>query len=128
MFNIPPNKVRTIFIVSKNLQEQFLSFLFDVTQYSWIERDFTQVATRLEQIGAILISDDDIRLPKIFHKFYEVGGIIYYFIGSKHLCIHPNVSPFEHELFVRKDQWDRFNSFYKNTYGLTFNEHIKEIK
>lgn len=128
MFSISPNQVRVIIIISQQLESSFLSFLFDTCQYSWIERDFTSVSKKLESIGTILIKEDDTRLERVFRKFYEVSGIIYYFIGTNNLLSTTTVDPFIHGIYIQKDQWKQFDSFYKKMYGMSFNDHIKEIK
>ena len=128
LFNISPNQVRVVFIVHKDLEDNFLSFLFDQCAYSYVEREWDQVAQRLESIGTIIIKNDDTRLETLFSKFYETTGIVYYFVGSKHLLTTTTVDPFIHGIYVSKEQWKDFNSLYKNMYGLSFNEHIKEIK
>lgn len=127
MFNIKPNEVRVIFIVNNDSEDKFLSFLFDLG-YSWLEREFDDVSKRLESIGTILIKDTDSRVEKIFSKFYEVSGITYYFVGTKHLCATVTVDPFIHNLYVSSSQWEDFNRMYKNMYGISYNEHLKQVK
>lgn len=126
MFKIPPNQVKVIFIVHKDYEETFLSFLFNETQYSWIERDFDGVSSKLESKGILLLRNDDVRLDKVFTKFYEVPGITYYFVGSKYLLTTTTVDPFIHNLFVNKTQFKEFVHTFKNMYGISFNEYIKD--
>lgn len=127
MFNISPNEVRVVFIVNSNTEDKFLSYLFNLG-YSWLEREFDDVSKRLETIGTLLIRDNDSRIEKVFRKFYEVSGITYYFVGTKHLCAPVTVDPFIHNIYVSSDQWKDFNRMYENMYGISFNEHLKQIK
>lgn len=127
MFKIPPDKVRVIFIVNDKTEDLFLSFLFDLG-YSWIERDFDTLATKLETIGTLLLRDTDTRLKKVFDKFYQTSGIVYYFIGTKEWFRPDTVDIYSHALYVSKDQWKDFNNYYRLQYGITYNDHLKEMK
>lgn len=124
MFNISPNQVKSVFIVSDATEDSFLSFLFDLGQ-SWIERDFDSLSKKLELNGVLLLRENDVRLSKLFERLYEVVGVTYYFVGTHHLCTPDTVDPFIHNIFTRKNQWKEFVHCFKNQNGIDFNEIIK---
>ena len=126
-FNIPPNQVKTVFIVSDKAQDSFLSFLFDLGQ-SWVERDFNSLSSKLEPYGVLMLNQNDSRLSNLFAKLYESFGITYYFVGSEHLLTNSNVDIFIHNTFVGKKQWKEFLHCFKNQYGRDFLDILKEIK
>lgn len=127
MFNISPNQVKVLIVTSKVTEDAFLSFLFNLGT-SWIERDYESLAKRFENYNILLIRDDDSRLERVFRALYEVPGIFYYYVGTKHLLTPDNVDIFNKFIYVNKEQWKDFNATYKNVHGLTFEQLLKEIK
>lgn len=127
MFNIHPSKVKVIFFVTRDKEDAFLSFLFNLG-YTWIEKDFNSLAKRFEPFGIILIRDDDTRIKKLFERFLESSNVIYYSIGANHLLTVDTIDPFIHTIFVNSKQWSTFNEVFKNINGQTFEELLKEIK
>lgn len=127
LFNIPPNQVKAVFIVSDKAEDSFLSFLFDLGQ-SWVERDFNSLSSKLEPHGVLLLNQNDSRLSNLFAKLYESFGITYYFVGSEHLLTNTNVDIFIHNTFVGREQWKEFLHCFKNQNGINFLDILKEIK
>ncbi len=126
MFNIPPNKIKTVFIVSKEKEDSFLSFMFDLGQ-SWVERDFDFLFKKLEPHGVLLLRENDVRLSKVFQKLYDVVGVTYYTVGAEHLLGTSTVDPFIHNLFTTSKQWKEFEHCFKNQHGITFKQ-LLDIK
>lgn len=126
LFNIPPNQVKVVFIISKELESNFMSFLSKLLP-GQIKSNLDLV-NKLEILGTLLIKEDDLRLEKLFDKLYEVAGVVYYYVGTKHLLKPELVDIFNKITYVKKDQWTDFNNVYKNMYGQTFEELLKEIK
>lgn len=126
-FNISPNQVKIVIIVSRELEDKFMSFLFNLG-YSYVERDLTLLAIKLELYGIILIREDDTRVARLFKALYDVCDVTYYVIGAKHLLTSDTVDPFIHNIFVNKDQWKEFNSACKNLYGKSFEQFLEEIR
>lgn len=126
-FNISPNQVKAVIIVSKKLEDNFLSFLFNLG-YSWIERDFNQLSIRLEPHGIILIQEEDSRLQRLFTRLYNLPGVFYYCIGTRHLLTVETVDPFIHNIFVEKDHWKEFNDSFKNLHTVSFEQILEEVK
>lgn len=124
MFNIPSNQVKTVFIVSKQNEDTFMSFLFDLGQ-SWVERDFDSIFSKLEPHGVLILKENDNRLPKVFTRLYEVVGITYYCVGTEHLLTTSTVDPFIHNIFTRRNQWKEFLHCFKNQHGVDFLDLLK---
>jgi hypothetical protein len=127
LFKVPPEKIKCIFIVSRRREDSFLSFIFNLG-YSWVERDFDDLACKLEDYGILLLRNDDNRLQRVFDKFYESIGITYYFVDSEHLLTSNNIDIFVHNAFVSSKQWKEFLHCFKNQNGVDFNNILKEIK
>ena len=127
MFSVHPDRVKVIFFVSRDKEDMFLSFLFNLG-YSWIERDFNSLSKRLEPFGIILIRDDDTRIEKLFNRFIESSNVIYYAVGANHLFTVDTIDPFIHTIFVNSSQWQVFNDVFKNLHGETFEELLNKIK
>lgn len=126
-FNISPNQVKVVFILNDITESAFLSFLFSLGT-TYVERDLGQWAAKLEPYGIILIKDNDSRLEKLFAGMYEIWGGTYYYVGTNYLLKPEHVDIFNKNIFVGKSQWTEFNLIYKNQYGQTFEELLKEIK
>jgi len=127
MFNIPPNEVKLVFIVNKIIEDQFLEFL-RTYEYTWLEKDFTKISNELEKYGILLIYEDDSRLPRLFEKLYNFY-VIYYAIGAHHLFTSSTVDPFNHDIYVKKDQFNLFLKRFKEVYEMDFIDDIlKSIK
>ena len=127
LFKIHPEKVKCIFVVSRRREDSFLSFIFNLG-YSWVERDFDDLASKLEDYGILLSRNDDNRLQRVFDKFYESIGITYYFVDSEHLLTSNNIDIFIHNIFVDKTQWKEFLHCFKNHHGIDFLDILKEIR
>lgn len=127
LFKVPPEEVGCIFIVSRRREDSFLSFIFNLG-YSWVERDFDDLAYKLEDYGILLLRNDDNRLQRVFDKFYESIGITYYFVDSEHLLTSNNIDIFVHNAFINSKQWKEFLHCFKNQNGIGFLDILKEIK
>lgn len=123
---IAPTDVRVVIIVNPKFEDDFLEHIFKLG-YHWFHKDFEKLKDHLETKGTILIRTDDPFLDRLCARLDKDDciGKIFYLVACKYL-LYEKINYISHYTMSGRNEWGELNIWYKNIYGNSFNDELKE--